>query len=413
MSKRKKYPVVLRFEGMRPQQLARYIMHMKRNGGDTSHINDARTHLNRLLIGHADFAEQALQEIDEMRQENYARELEGLERRSRKSELQKRILEGPSDPWRPSKDGPMREVILTASAKWFEDFDWNGDTVDFKAREKAFEKRAVEWLEDNFGDDVIHARCDHDERAYHIHAIILPRALDQHGRRVLQPSIHPLIEDYEEAQNSVGVWFSGIGLKRGKRRKEAWRKAVEAGKKPKPKRRHKRTAQWREERDMALARKERQIADKEAAVLEREKTAETVLEIAENAADGQLEPVETESGKYFKVSDAVSQSEERARLDGILAANTAIAKSARGILVRGFAMLARQADERAKAQLQQQADDLAAAREALEAVLSKLPASIQSGLQSPLKSFIGAVRRLTPKQEARDDSNKDEDDSSK
>ncbi|QIE41612.1 hypothetical protein G5B39_06370 [Rhodobacteraceae bacterium SC52] len=43
-------------------------------------------------------------------------------------------------------------------------------------REVAFGERAKEWLRTNFGDDVIHARADRDEAAYHIHAVIMPRA---------------------------------------------------------------------------------------------------------------------------------------------------------------------------------------------------------------------------------------------
>jgi len=44
---------------------------------------------------------------------------------------------------------------------------------------------------------------------------------------MLQPSKHPLIKDYEKAQDSVGMWFSELGLKRGERRKQALRAAMQ------------------------------------------------------------------------------------------------------------------------------------------------------------------------------------------
>lgn len=110
----------------------------------------------------------------------------------------------------------MREVILTANKDWFA-----GDLSIFfgeseSQREKAFGEYAVAWLKEHFGDDVIHARADRDEAAYHIHAVIMPRAKVEIAkpkaktptasatRWMLQPSIHPMIEDYEAAQDSVG-----------------------------------------------------------------------------------------------------------------------------------------------------------------------------------------------------------------
>ncbi|MCQ0091301.1 hypothetical protein [Roseovarius sp. M141] len=74
-----------------------------------------------------------------------------------------------------------------------------------------------------------------DEQAYHIHAVIMPRAtVQKYGVEcsVLQPSIHPLIKDYEAAQDSVGVWFAPLNLVRGERRKQAIRDALNNGKTP-------------------------------------------------------------------------------------------------------------------------------------------------------------------------------------
>jgi len=106
---------------------------------------------------------------------------------------------------------PLREVILTANAEWFDAGEGFFDGEDGNAREEAFQERAKARLLRNLGDDVIHARADRDEQAYHIHAVIMPRAtvvMDKPNskvavvtatRQMLQPSIHPIIEDYKTA----------------------------------------------------------------------------------------------------------------------------------------------------------------------------------------------------------------------
>ncbi|WIY24409.1 hypothetical protein [Parasedimentitalea psychrophila] len=117
----KKHPVVLRFEGLWPHQLAGYEMHRNRTGGDLGHIDRDCVHLNKRLIGEEDWAEKAQAEIAQMRAENFADELDGLARRKRKSDIRRRMVEGPKEPWRNSKHGLMREVILTVRKDWFED----------------------------------------------------------------------------------------------------------------------------------------------------------------------------------------------------------------------------------------------------------------------------------------------------
>lgn len=292
------YAVVMRYAGLYPHHLAGYEAHRMRKGGDVSHVDPARSHLNRPLIGDEDWAAQALAEIDDMRNENYAAELEALLRRKRQKDIKRRMVEGPKQPWRPTRHGPMREVILTANREWFESDlgDFFGE--DANAREQAFEERAVAWLRANFGDDVIHARADRDEAAYHIHAVIMPRAvveINGSTRRMLQPSIHPLIKDYEAAQDSVGAWFNGIGLVRGERRAAAIRHARETGQEPPKRRYHARTPQWRAAEELRLA---RQAADQKATAAEldqrsdalaaREAEAETILAVAGGIADGSL-----------------------------------------------------------------------------------------------------------------------------
>ena len=170
----KQFPVVLRFEGMDPSDIGGYEAHRYRKNGDLGHI-DRDKPKPRLLIGTATWAEEALAEIKLIRMETFAAELTDLDRRNRRKDLKKRRIEGPRDPWRASRHGPMREILLTANKEWFDETA-SGDELFNTAREEQFEERAVAWLKESFGDDVIHARADTDEQAYHIHAVIMPRA---------------------------------------------------------------------------------------------------------------------------------------------------------------------------------------------------------------------------------------------
>lgn len=117
---------------------------------------------NRLLIGDEDWAAKTLSEIAAMRG-NFADELEGLQRRKRRKEVERRLAEGPKDPWRPTGHGPLREVILTAHKDWFAQVGVHGDVIGTDAQAMAFEERAVAWLKANFGEDVVHARADMDD----------------------------------------------------------------------------------------------------------------------------------------------------------------------------------------------------------------------------------------------------------
>ncbi|MCP4818885.1 MAG: hypothetical protein GY883_06840 [Shimia sp.] len=309
----KQHPVVLRMEGLFPADLAGYERHRTRKGGDLSHVDETRSPLNHRLIGEEDWAQRALAEIGDMRAENFANELEGLKKRRRRAEMAKRIVEGPKDPWRGTRHGPLREVIITAHQDWFAAFDQdNMDDLFGESREERFENAAVAWLRDSFGDDVIHARADLDETTYHIHAIVLPRSRTKDGRMMLQPSKHSLIKDYEKAQDSVGEWFAELGLKRGERRKQALREAVQQHRKEQAEGNkadeapanlpehveHVSPREWREE-------KERQLADREAHIGKSEEQAATVLETAKAVAEGDpkvLAEIARPHGKSFAAS---------------------------------------------------------------------------------------------------------------
>ncbi len=114
------YPVVLRFEGLYRHQLGCFEAQGLRKGGDLSHVDRLRTQLNGPpLIGGEDWAAKALAEIRDMAARNFAAEFEALEKRKRRKDIERRLVEGPKQPWRPTRHGPMREVILTANKDWF------------------------------------------------------------------------------------------------------------------------------------------------------------------------------------------------------------------------------------------------------------------------------------------------------
>jgi hypothetical protein len=51
----------------------------------------------------------------------------------------------------------MREVILTASKDWLASFDVDGLTMDLGGCEREFDALALQWLNENFGNDILHA----------------------------------------------------------------------------------------------------------------------------------------------------------------------------------------------------------------------------------------------------------------
>ncbi len=393
------YPIVCRFEDLRPEQLPGYEAHRLRKGGELSHVDPARSHLNRPLLGEVGWVNRALDEIDEMKVANFESELDGLRRRRRKKELQARILEGPRDPWRPSKHGPMREVILTANREWFDgDIDaFLGDPVNQRVDE--FQACAISWLKFHFGADVIHARADLDETAYHIHAVIMPRAVvpvihkgkTTGERRMLQPSVHPMIRDYEMAQTNVGAWFSSVGLVRGERRKEAWRQAVLVGETPEPKVQHKRCSTWRKEQDMARvkaseknATKAGELERREAALGDREAHADAVMSVVEAVAQGDLDLGDSDTEYDLRTSEAVQPPESVAGK---------AAKRTLHIFHTAYTEMRRDARRQEREKLEQVfAGAFAGLRKALESIRLA-----EQHLPKPLRSVVTAMRETADK----------------
>ncbi|MEJ2018978.1 MAG: plasmid recombination protein [Maritimibacter sp.] len=393
----KEYPVVLRFEGMFPSSLGGYEMHRTRRGGDLGHVDEARSHLNRRLIGDEDWATKAKAEIDAMRAQNYAAELEALEARGRKQDVIDRMAGEAKDPWRPSKHGPMREVTLTANKKFFEADPGYvfGDCENQRVEE--FQRLAVGWLLENFGEDVVHARADLDEEAYHIHAVILPRVKVDMTRTdkktnetrviatrlMLQPSKFPLIGSYELAQDSVGEWFKPLGLMRGERRAQAIREAIAEGKEPPKKRFHVTPRIFRLRRARELARGEKALEAEKKAVAAREAEAEAVLTLAAAVADGAIDPERSEPGKLVAPEGA---STSKAFDAACKAAKTSPAGAARalGAFKSGWQRLRDRARERALAEAKAEFTHLSRAAGEMGDLINEIKSLLPPGVGGKL-----------------------------
>ncbi|MBC7146000.1 MAG: plasmid recombination protein [Thioclava marina] len=408
----KTYPVVMRMQGMRPRDLAGYEKHRMRIGGDLSQCDPSPERPNRRLLGSETWAQDVWDEIQDMRHVNHLLELEQLRRRRRKTELRNALFRGPRDPWRSTRHGPMREIILTVNKKWFDE-----DLTEFlgesgPTREKQFETRAKEWLLENFGDDCVHARADLDETTYHIHAVIIPRAVTKDGRRMLQPAVHPLIRNYEEAQNNVGAWFAEIGLRRGKRRKQALRKALEHNKKIRearvngmddpgteislPKHRdHMSPRKWRERQEFKLSARHKAVkqaedtlaadtatlAEQKQAVTQLQHDAQSVLDVAAAVAEGHV--------------DIAPDADETARQDA--QADTALPVQA--LFGRALEVLRKRARKEARTELADEFSQIEAADAALLEIAKTLPDKARERLAQARRSLslplIALRRRLT------------------
>ncbi|ATG35470.1 Plasmid recombination enzyme [Phaeobacter piscinae] len=388
----KKHPIVLRFEGMDPSDIGGYEAHRYRKGGDLGHI-DREKPKPRLLIGTDTWAEETLAEIKLMKLETFAAELADLDRRKRRKEIEKRRIEGPRDPWRASRHGPMRELILTANKEWFEQTE-SSDVEFSTSKEDLFEERAVAWLQEHFGEDVIHARADLDEQAYHIHAVIMPRATaKKYGTecRVLQPSTHPLIKDYEAAQDSVGEWFSEIGLARGQRHKQAIRDALNDGRKPPASPRHVRPAAWRAKQERKLAEKEAALETRKREVVEREEQAEEIIAFGEAVATGAID----EHGQPA----VPPQSENAASL-------TPARKSSLGFAIarRAYRMAMKrlrgkaeaEAERRARAKAAKEVAEIKAADDVIVEIAQQLPGSIRAKIAKVRRKLSAQIMQLDP-----------------
>ncbi|WP_375688494.1 hypothetical protein [Pseudooceanicola sp. LIPI14-2-Ac024] len=411
---------------MWPKDIGGFEVHRTRQRGDLGHVYTSRTSRNRRLIGEEDWAKRAQQEVADMALENHAKDLEKLKARRRTTEWKKRVANGPRDPWRATRHGPMREIILTANREWFEgreadaprgtdapetdivdgvmtspvDDLFGGDEIEGdrtpRSRTEHFEDLAKQWLFEHFGDDVVHARADLDETTYHVHAVILPRAVTKDGRRVLQPSKHAMIEDYEAAQDSVGAWFAQAGLVRGERRAEKIRDAIEhnarlrkddpSGKDVRPvdvpkKRRHVSPRDWRRRQERKLAERECKLTSRETKVTQREQKAEEVLEIAAAVIKGDI-------SMFEGTEEATAQGASKT-------GSTAPALSpARRLFGQALERLRGKAEAEAEDRLRREFALVEAARASLAALVRRLPQKTRESMSAVLDGLGPEFARL-------------------
>ncbi len=397
------HPVVMRMRGMYPSDLGGYEAHRLRKGGDIGNVDKTRSHRNKRLIGPEDWADRTRARIAEMALENHVAEVESLKARKRKKDMQRRILEGPKQPWRPTRHGPLREVILTANRAWFDD-----EIPKFfgENREADFEACALKWLRDSFGDDVVHARCDRDETTYHIHAVVVPETTVEMTRtdkttsekkviatrRMLQPSKHDVIENYEYGQDTVGAAFSHLMLTRGERRAAAIRAARETGDAPPKRRHHVRTSDWRAQQELILAERETAASAREAAVETREVEAEAVLCTAELIGTGGIEIDEAgDDGPDLRAARTEGDQDTTPKLPPALEAAPAARKRAAGLFAPMLARLRRSAEDQAQSALTREVAELRKAWGTIETVLSRLPKSVRENLGDARKSLTRSL----------------------
>ena len=264
------YRIVLRMKGLFPHQLKGLLMHARRSGGDLDHIDHSKTVLNEIIMGAPDWAERLRSRIAKSSEANLKAEVAACLDRKRPKDARVAATRGLKEPWKFTHRGPLREGILSVHHEWFGGAgatNWDPEKV------AAFQDRAVAFLQECFGDTCVHARIDMDEEAPHVHFVLAPwheKISASRGRQqVLQPSSHPLIANYELAQDVVAEFFADLGILRGERRAEAIRQAKADALPPLPQPMHIPPADRRRQQALDLAKARAEIEAEKAAVTER------------------------------------------------------------------------------------------------------------------------------------------------
>lgn len=319
-------PVVLRFKGLRPQNLGRFRMHDQRGGGDLSHVDQTRSKGNHVLFGRQDWIETLRSEIKEMSDLNQERQIVALTAKSRVAEAIRVEEAGPSQPWRQSTAGPLREGILSVSKTWCGGTGaacWDGPRI------AQFRDASLGFLRAHFTEQQLRYAVGHmDEEAYHIHFVIAvwtEKTTANRGQQfLLRPAANPLLASYEHAQDLAGEHFGKIGLERGMRRAAAIRAAREAGKPSAEPRSHVPPSEWRA-REVAKAQVEvKAILDaaheEGARVVQRTRdlTARALRKSRKRAslrAAERTAAAAREAQKYLSIAEAAREHARTATLD--------------------------------------------------------------------------------------------------
>ena len=350
------YPIVLRFAGLHPNDLGRFGMHDKRQGGDLSHVDATLSDLNEEFLAGPKWKDVIQAEVREARQNNLSEHLRALTANSRKKEARTVETAGLVDPWQRSKGGPLREGILTVSKEWFGGTGHDGWDPKKVAR---FRKAAMTFLKRHFPDGQLRYASAHaDEEAYHIHFVVAvwrERITANRGRQILlQASMNPLLSRYEHAQDLAGEAFADLGIIRGERRAEARRIAKAAGAPLPEKRLHVPPSEWRAEQIAQGTAKAEQVVTKA------QHEADTVVAEAQSLATATIR-----KSRKRAIRDAKARKEKAAREVSAAERQCDIATRETDRLASGIET-ARQMKDEARIQLnevQQEADRVALAVE--------------------------------------------------
>ena len=244
--------IILRYNRVTYHGVGGIEAHGKRLGGELKNIVAERTHLNEFLIGHENLREIVDAHIVQMQLDNAARKRASLVRRRRKTDIAD--LDGAFDeagddphtlaevmgwPWDSKNVHPFTEGILSVSHEWFLAGDGHVDP----AKVNTFRDFALGYLAEEFGDEVLYARLDLDEKTPHLSFLIAPehenrkskrRELSHRQHRVFgMEEVQALFEDedeepdptltrrsYELLQDRVAEFAQarGLDLVRGERR---------------------------------------------------------------------------------------------------------------------------------------------------------------------------------------------------
>ena len=305
------HPVVYRVQALHPRDLSGVRFHGERRGGDLSHITPPEDYVSEYRaapqtflfdeegkpIANAndrDWVGKIRQEVKEAAAFNTAQQVEELKKAGKGARARRRAKEGDKPPYRAQGPGPLREILVSVNAEWFDDPNAPPGVWDRK-KVIAWSNQALAFVQEEWGPALRYARIDFDEDGPHLHAVAAPwvKTKTPNGaeQKVMVPRLYGASQDLEKAQDRAGEAFAHLGIVRGERRAEARRQAKAEGREPEPKRGHVPPRRWRQ-----------QMAEKEARL---EKQAEELLEAAAKV-----------SMSASVVRSASLTAEERARVDG-------------------------------------------------------------------------------------------------
>lgn len=333
------FPVVYRVQPLHPRDLSGVRFHGERTGGDLSHITppehydtEGRDAPMVFLFDEAgrpiddpdrDWVGKIRDEVKEAAAFNTAQQVGELERAGKGARARRRAKEGDKPPYRSQGPGPLREVLVSVNAEWFDKAGGQPGQWD-QAKVKAWSAEALRFVQAEWGPALRYARIDFDEDGPHLHAVAAPwvkmKTPNGAEQKVMVPRKFRASEDLEKAQDRAGAAFAHLGLVRGERRAEARRQAVAEGKQPEPKRQHVPPRRWRQ-----------QMATKAAALEAREKAVEAREAFVETEATKVLSAAQMVNRAQLTMGErvAVSIAEQGAKEAAIRAAKDRVAAEAK------------------------------------------------------------------------------------